>query len=75
MKRINEKKKNCMDFLRRCFVALVPAKEKRAHEHADVEAYGCGGESIVIVTDAADVRVQVRPLLRTSDIHDALNGV
>jgi hypothetical protein len=42
-----------------------------AHEHADLEACGGAGEqSIVIVTDAADVRMQVRPLLRGSDVHE-----
>ena len=65
-----------MEYLRRCFDALVPAKAARALEYADVEAFGCGGEqSIVIVTEAADVRVQVSPLLRTHDLYDVVNGV
>ena len=59
-----------MEYLRSCWAALVPVKETRAPEYADLEAYGGGVESIVIVTDAADVRVQVRPLLRATDVHD-----
>jgi len=58
-----------MEYLRSVWAALVPVTEVRSDEHADLEA--CGGacaQSIVIVTDAADVRVQVRPLLRASDV-------
>jgi hypothetical protein len=50
--------------------ALVPAKEASRHEPADLEAHWCGGEpSVVLVTDAAHVRVQVRPLLVRTDAH------
>ena len=61
-----------MEYLRSVWAALMPVKQ----EPADLEAHWCGGEpSVVIVTDAADVRVQVRPLLRASDIGDAVNAV
>ena len=60
-----------MEYLRSCWAALVPVKEKRAPEYPDLESYGGGAESIVIVTEAADVRVQVRPLLRRTDVYDA----
>ena len=60
-----------MEYLRSVWAALVPPSEPPAP--ADLEAHWCGGEqSVVIVTDAADVRVQVRPLLRT-DIHNAID--
>ena len=73
MKRINEKRCLCMEFLRRCLTALLPRQEERA---ADLEADGCGGEHrICLVTDAGDVRVQVSPLLRTHDLYDVVNGV
>jgi hypothetical protein len=63
-----------MEYLRRVFEALMPPKETRAQEHADVEAFGCGdGERIVIVTEAADVRVCVSPLMRRTDIHNAID--
>ena len=63
-----------MEYVRRAFELLMPVKEAR--EEADVEAYGCGGaESVVLVTEAVDVRVQVSPLLRTHDIYDVVNGV
>jgi hypothetical protein len=63
-----------MEYLRSCWAALVPRNEPPAP--ADLEAHWCGVEqSIVIVTDAADVRVQVRPLLRTHDLYDVVNGV
>ena len=65
-----------MEYLRSCFAALMPVKAARAPQYADVEAYGCAGEqSIVIVTEAADVRVLVSPLLRTHDLYDVVNGV
>jgi hypothetical protein len=66
-----------MEYLRSCFVALLPARAERARQYPDLEAYGegAGAESVVLVTDAADVRVQVRPLLRASDIGDAVNAV
>jgi hypothetical protein len=58
-----------MEYLKRCFAGLV--RPPVAHEDADLEACGgAGAQSIVIVTDAADVRVQVRPLLRASDVHE-----
>ena len=60
-----------MEYLRSVWAALVPVKQARA-EHADLEAHWCGGEqSVVIVTDAVDVRVQVRPLLVRTDMHNA----
>ena len=63
-----------MEYLRRFLETLVPPREEPAP--ADVEAHWCGGEqSIVIVTDAADVRVQVRPLMRASDLYGAVNAV
>ena len=61
-----------MEYLRRFLETLVPPRAEPAD--ADVETHG-GGESIVIVTDAADVRVQVRPLMRASDIYGAVNAV
>ena len=49
----------------------MPVKEeKRAPEYADLEAYGGGLESVVLVTGAADVRVQVRPPLRATDVYE-----
>ena len=63
-----------MEYLRSEWAALVPVQARA--EFADLEAFGCGdGESIVIVTEAADVRVQVSPLLRTHDLYDVVNGV
>jgi hypothetical protein len=65
-----------MEYLRSVWAALVPVQAASAHEHADLEAHWCGGEQgVVLVTNAADVRVQVRPLLRASDIGDAVNAV
>lgn len=64
-----------MEYLRSCWAALVPVREeKRAPQYADLEAHWCGGEqSVVLVTDAADVRVQVRPLLRATDVYSAID--
>ena len=63
-----------MEYLRSVWAALVPAKAARGHEPADLEAHWCGGEqSVVVVTDAADVRVQVRPLLVPTDVHRAID--
>jgi hypothetical protein len=63
-----------MEYLRSVWAALVPAKAARGHEHADLEAHWCGGEpSVVVVTDAADVRVQVRPLALPTDVHRAID--
>ena len=63
-----------MEYLRSVWAALVPRSEPPAP--ADLEAHWCGVEqSIVIVTDAADVRVQVRPLMRASDLYGAVNAV
>ncbi len=60
----------CVEYLRSVWSALVPAKEASRHEPADLEAHWCGGEpSVVLVTDAAHVRVQVRPLLVRTDAH------
>jgi hypothetical protein len=65
-----------MEYLRSVWAAVMPAKGKRELEYADVEAHGCGGaESVVLVTEALDVRVQVRPLLHTHDLYDIVNGV
>jgi hypothetical protein len=62
-----------MEYLRSVWAALVPVKEARA-EDADLEAHWCGGgQSVVLVTDAADVRVQVRPLLLRTDAHRAID--
>jgi hypothetical protein len=62
-----------MEYLRSVWAALVPVKHARA-EHADLEAHWCGGEpGVVIVTDAADVRVQVRPLALPTDVHRAID--
>ena len=61
-----------MEYLRSVWAALVPVKASA--EHADLEAHWCGGEpSVVIVTDAADVRVQVRPLALPTDVHRAID--
>ncbi len=61
-----------MEYLRSVWAALVPVKAVSGHEHADLEAHWCGGEqSVVVVTDAADVRVQVCPLL--VDVHRAID--
>ena len=61
-----------MEYLRSVWAALVPVQARA--EHADLEAHWCGGEqSVVIVTDAADVRVQVRPLLRATDVYSAID--
>ena len=54
-----------MEYLRSCWAALVPAKEAPAPQYADLEAYGGA--------DAADVRVQVSPLLRATDIDRAMD--
>ena len=63
-----------MEYLRSVWAALVPAKAASRHEPADLEAHWCGGEqSVVVVTDAADVRVQVRPLLVRTDVHRAID--
>ncbi len=66
-----------MEYLRSCFVALLPAKAERARQYPDLEAYGegVGAQSVVLVTDAGDVRVQVSPLLRPTDIYDAVGAV
>ena len=57
-----------MEYLRKCFVGLLWTRPG-AQEQADLEACGgAGAEGVVIVTDAADVRVQVRPLLRETDV-------
>ena len=56
-----------MEYLRSCWAALVPVKEAPAPQYADLEAYGSA--------DAADVRVQVSPLLRATDIHEVLGAV
>ena len=62
-----------MEYLRSVWAALVPVKHARA-EPADLEAHWCGGEpSVVIVTDAADVRVQMRPLALPTDVHRAID--
>ena len=57
----------CMEYLRSCWAALVPVKEAPAPQYGDLEAFGC--------TDAADVRVQVGPLLRPTDIYDVVGAV
>jgi hypothetical protein len=55
-----------MAYLRSCWAALVPpAKEAPAPQYGDLEAYGGA--------DAADVCVQVSPLLRATDIHRAMD--
>ena len=59
-----------MEYLRSCWEALVPPREVRAHAYPDLESYGGGAQSIVVVTDAADERVQVRPLLRATDVYE-----
>ena len=65
-----------MEYLRSVWAALVPVKAARRLEPADLEAHWCGGEpGVVIVTDAADVRVQVGPLLRATDIYDVVGAV
>ena len=62
-----------MEYLRSVWAALVPAKAS-GHQHADLEAHWCGGEqSVVVVTDAADVCVQVRPLVVRTDVHRAID--
>jgi hypothetical protein len=63
-----------MEYLRSVWEALVPAKAASRHEPADLESHWCGGEqSVVVVMDAADVRVQVRPLLVRTDAHKAID--
>jgi hypothetical protein len=63
-----------MEYLRSVWAALVPVKEASRHEPADLEAHWCGGEpGVVIVTDAADVRVQVSPLALATDVHRAID--
>ena len=59
-----------MEYLRSCWEALVPPRELRAHAYPYLESYGGGAQSIVVVTDAADERVQVRPLLRATDVYE-----
>jgi hypothetical protein len=55
-----------MEYLRSCWAALVPpAKAAPAPQYGDLEAYGGA--------DAADVCVQVSPLLRATDIHRAMD--
>ena len=65
----------CMEYLRSLCAAVMPSRGVPAPGSPDLEACGGGLESVVIVTDAADVRVQVRPLPRASDIYDAVNRV
>ena len=61
-----------MEYLRSVWAALVPVQARA--EPADLEAHWCGGEqSVVLVTDAADVRVQVRPLVVRTDAHKAID--
>jgi len=63
-----------MEYLRSVWAALVPVKQDSRLEPADLEAHWCGGEpGVVIVTDAADVRVQVRPLALPTDVHRAID--
>ena len=65
-----------MEYLRSVWAAVMPGKAAREPQYADVEAYGCGGaESVVLVSEAVDVRVHVSPLLRTHDLYDVVNGV
>ena len=61
-----------MEYLRSCFAALVPVKEAPAPQYADLED-DCGEHGPVLVTDAADVRVQVAPLLVRTDIGKAMD--
>jgi hypothetical protein len=59
-----------MEFLRGCWAALVRAPAP-APQYPDLETYGGDAQGVVIVTDAADVCVQTRPLLRVRDLHGA----
>jgi hypothetical protein len=47
------------------------AARAAAPQFPDLEAYGGDAQGVVIVTDAADVCVQTRPLLRVRDLHGA----
>jgi hypothetical protein len=59
-----------MEFLRGYWAALLRVPAAPALQYPDLEASGGDAQSVVIVTHAADVRVQVRPLVRASDVHD-----
>ncbi len=61
-----------MEYVRSCWAALLggAAAPRPAPQYPDLEAYGGDAQAVVIVTDAADVRVQTRPLLRVRELHD-----